>query len=519
MPVASHEPISQNRIRPGKPADLDALLELENRCFTTDRLSRRSMRHFLVSPSATLTVAEEGGKLSGYAWCCSRRGLDRRGFIPSRSPPIAAEGSGRIFSPRPRRRRRGARRRAMRLEVHEHNTRAIARYEKSGYRLFGRHRDYYDDHGDALRFEKPLMTVRCRTPSQARAGLHPARESILMVDIVYRVVAKCHAKCHIWGYQNCCAVPDVDRMNSALPSPAVCCLERDPSMTGWVILVDQPRDLPNAETPHKVITTSEYLARPRLFDMGRPKLVNLARSYAYQSKGYYASLLAEARGHRVVPTVETMLELREQKLYEHALPELEDDLNRCARRADFQPEGQFKLMVCFGIARDTRFESFGRLLFDWFRCPALEVIVDPGGLAFDRPHPAAQHHPACQRRRRSSSASRCTSTPSASGATPRRAASPSTTSPCFTIRNEKMAPSSPSHASSTSRASPRRFASMSSRSPSATGRARRVRRSVHPRDHVDRQPHLSLRPPRLAGRHAGHRRSDLDDPLHQQGLS
>jgi len=98
------------------------------------------------------------------------------------------------------------------------------------------------------------------------------------------------------------------------------------------------RDLPNAETPHKVISTGEYLARPRLFDMGRPKIVNLARSYAYQSKGYYASLLAEARGHRVVPTVETMLELREQKLYEHALPELEDELNRCARRADSSPK-------------------------------------------------------------------------------------------------------------------------------------------------------------------------------------
>jgi len=149
-------------------------------------------------------------------------------------------------------------------------------------------------------------------------------------------------------------------------------------MTGWVILVDQPKDLPNAETPHKVITTSEYLARPRLFDTARPKLVNLARSYAYQSKGYYASLLAEARGHRVVPTVETMLELREQKLYEHALPELEDELNRCARRVDFQPEGELKLLVCFGISRDDRFESFGRLLFDWFRCPALEVSIDPG---------------------------------------------------------------------------------------------------------------------------------------------
>src|SRR3974390_1725175 len=146
-------------------------------------------------------------------------------------------------------------------------------------------------------------------------------------------------------------------------------------MTGWVIVVDQPKDFPNADTPHKVITTSEYLARPRLFEV-RPKLINLARSYAYQSKGYYASLLAEARGHRIVPTVETMLELREAKLYEHALPELEDLLNRCARRTDFQPEGEFKLLVCFGIARDSRFEAFGRLLFDWFRCPALEVSVD-----------------------------------------------------------------------------------------------------------------------------------------------
>jgi glutathione synthase/RimK-type ligase-like ATP-grasp enzyme len=137
-----------------------------------------------------------------------------------------------------------------------------------------------------------------------------------------------------------------------------------------------------------VITTSEYLARPRLFDMGRPKLVNLARSYAYQSKGYYASLLAEARGHRVMPTVETMLELREAKLYEHALPRLEDELNRCARRADFQPDGEFKLLVCFGIARDARFESFGRMLFDWFRCPALEVNVEAGAwLSIDRIRP------------------------------------------------------------------------------------------------------------------------------------
>jgi len=120
-------------------------------------------------------------------------------------------------------------------------------------------------------------------------------------------------------------------------------------MTGWVVLVDQARDFPNAETPHKVITTRDYLARPKLFGgPGRPKIINLSRSYNYQSKGYYASLLAEARGHRIIPTAETMLELREHKLYEHALPDLQEALNGAATRARAGfPSAQPGVLVLF----------------------------------------------------------------------------------------------------------------------------------------------------------------------------
>jgi hypothetical protein len=45
----------------------------------------------------------------------------------------------------------------MRLEVHVTNHAAISRYRKSGYREFARHRGYYEDGGDALRFEKRLV--------------------------------------------------------------------------------------------------------------------------------------------------------------------------------------------------------------------------------------------------------------------------------------------------------------------------------------------------------------------------
>jgi ribosomal protein S18 acetylase RimI-like enzyme len=54
----------------------------------------------------------------------------------------------------------------MRLEVHETNHAAIARYRKQGYAEFGRHRRYYDDGGDALRFHKKFAQRRQGSSTQ-----------------------------------------------------------------------------------------------------------------------------------------------------------------------------------------------------------------------------------------------------------------------------------------------------------------------------------------------------------------
>jgi len=144
-------------VRRGRIGDLAALLSLERTVFTVDVLSRRSLRHFLKSRHAALMVAEEGGNLVGYALVLyPPRSKLARLYSIAVAPHMSKRGIGSFLLAAAERgaQRRG--RKAMRLEVHEHNTRAIARYEKSGYRLFGRHRDYYDDQADALRFEKPL---------------------------------------------------------------------------------------------------------------------------------------------------------------------------------------------------------------------------------------------------------------------------------------------------------------------------------------------------------------------------
>ena len=80
----------------------------------------------------------------------------------------------------------------------------------------------------------------------------------------------------------------------------------------------------------------------------------------------------------MIPTVETMLDLRELKLYEQSLPELQEALTAAALKAQATEDTTFDLLFCFGFVQDPRFEAFGRLLFDWYRCPAIEVTITPG---------------------------------------------------------------------------------------------------------------------------------------------
>ncbi len=146
-------------------------------------------------------------------------------------------------------------------------------------------------------------------------------------------------------------------------------------MSDWLILVEYTGDLAQHETPHKVMRTRDYLTTPTLFTGRRPNIINLARSYAYQSEGYYASLLAEARRHRVAPTVQSMVELRQKSLYQHALPELEAALHRDMEGGAPPVE---RLLVSFATAEVRGYDRFAKLLYDWFRTPVLETVIGTG---------------------------------------------------------------------------------------------------------------------------------------------
>ena len=110
-----------------------------------------------------------------------------------------------------------------------------------------------------------------------------------------------------------------------------------------------------------------------------------------------------------------MLDLRELKLYEQSLPELQEALTAAATKARATEDTTFDLLFCFGFAQDPRFEAFGRLLFDWYRCPAMKSRSLPANDGKSNGC-APAHWPGSERKKRNSSAQVCTGTPSATGA-------------------------------------------------------------------------------------------------------
>src|SRR5215468_7172471 len=163
----AHAPLADVRVRKAERADLDALIELEHRVFATDRLSRRSLQRFLSSPTAEVIVAEQGARLAGSAIVLFRpRSLIARLYSLAVAPQMGGRGIAPMLLAAAEAAALARGCRALRLEVHVTNHAAIARYRKSGYREFGRLRKYYEDGGDALRFEKRLAVD---LPALARA--------------------------------------------------------------------------------------------------------------------------------------------------------------------------------------------------------------------------------------------------------------------------------------------------------------------------------------------------------------
>lgn len=155
--AGSEDRVAAFTVRTAQPADVPALVGIEERCFATDRLSRRRFQHMIGRAHATLLVGLHGTIRAGYALLLFHAGTSlARLYSLAVDPVFQGSGLGAILL--------GAAERValeqdclhVRLEVRRDNDAAIALYRRNGFQDLDVRPDYYHDHMEALRLEKRL---------------------------------------------------------------------------------------------------------------------------------------------------------------------------------------------------------------------------------------------------------------------------------------------------------------------------------------------------------------------------
>lgn len=144
-------------------------------------------------------------------------------------------------------------------------------------------------------------------------------------------------------------------------------------MSRTLIVVHHPGDWPEPPTAGAVISFQDYVTGNYPKTVARPRVINLCRKFAYLSEGYYCSLLAEARGHKVTPSLQTVSDLTRRSLYRFRLSDLGVHLGSLP--PDAASGSKLQLRFFFGRSLDNAHDELARRLFEIFPCPLLEITL------------------------------------------------------------------------------------------------------------------------------------------------
>ncbi|REE05700.1 RimK family protein [Marinoscillum furvescens] len=141
-------------------------------------------------------------------------------------------------------------------------------------------------------------------------------------------------------------------------------------MSDILLVTEKPEDWQGWSERVQVVTPGAYFSSADYTKYRKYKVINLCKSYQYQSLGYYVSLLAEARSHKVMPQIATLQDFRFPTL----VKEDAEDFDAIIQSVLKKTEGdKLELFVCFGKVQDQAFAKIGTLLFNLFQVPVLKA--------------------------------------------------------------------------------------------------------------------------------------------------
>lgn len=137
-----------------------------------------------------------------------------------------------------------------------------------------------------------------------------------------------------------------------------------------IVVVNKPKDW-NLHIPDvEVVSAKAYLTDTLYSEIRNARVYNLCQSYRYQGLGYYVSLLAEARGHRSIPNITTIQDLKSQSIIRIISDELDKLIQRSFTRLK---SSHFILNIYFGNNPSKQYENLSKQLYNLFQAPLLRA--------------------------------------------------------------------------------------------------------------------------------------------------
>ncbi len=145
-------------------------------------------------------------------------------------------------------------------------------------------------------------------------------------------------------------------------------------MADHLVLVDKAEAWKADDPAMPVASAREYLSAAEYSSGRRLRVINLCRNYEYLGLGYYCSLLAEARGHRVIPSVRTIQDLSKRSIYGGIAEDLVDAVQKALGGiASSEAPDRHETVICFGKTETTELADLARQIFELYPCPILKV--------------------------------------------------------------------------------------------------------------------------------------------------
>jgi glutathione synthase/RimK-type ligase-like ATP-grasp enzyme len=137
-------------------------------------------------------------------------------------------------------------------------------------------------------------------------------------------------------------------------------------MANFLIVTDQSSDWQEYFPSDQVVSVDHYLNMDCKQNQTSVQVVNLCRDYNYMSSGYYCSLMAEARGHRVIPRVMAINDINQPFLLSSELLKF----NKFSTQSD-----QINFKIYFGRTPEKGLEKLARHLFEQFMVPVISLSM------------------------------------------------------------------------------------------------------------------------------------------------